>query len=31
MKEPVLIAIAGAAAIGAFFLISRKTGADCVP
>lgn len=31
MKEFVFIGVAIAAAIGAFILISKKTGSDCVP
>jgi hypothetical protein len=31
MKELVLIGIAAVTAIGSFFLIAKKTGADCIP
>jgi hypothetical protein len=31
MKEFVFIGIALAAAIGAFVLIAKKTGSDCIP
>ena len=31
MKELVFVGIAALAAIAAFFLIAKKTGADCVP
>jgi hypothetical protein len=31
MKEFILIGIAILAAIGAFFVLSKKTGEDCIP